>query len=85
MFLYLLVDCSENHHVNKITFTPMKESPIVPGWNIDVNKGPWTARWNSLVGNVHLFNCHYHFQVTTKYLVYVLKTDLVVSIRTKRV
>ena len=39
--LCLLVDCSKNVHVNKITFTPMKKSPKVPDWNIDVNKGPW--------------------------------------------
>ena len=39
--LRLLVDCSKNVHVNKITFTPMKKSPKVPDWNIDVNKGPW--------------------------------------------
>ena len=53
-YLSLLADCSENHHVNKLIFTAFKrlpnETPIVPGWNIDVNKGPWTPQWNTLVG-----------------------------------
>ena len=45
--LRLLVDCSENVHVNKIKFPPMRISPKVPGWNLDVNKGPWTAKEDS--------------------------------------
>ena len=45
--LCLLIDCSENVHVNKIKFTPMRISPKVPGWNLDVNKGPWTAKEDS--------------------------------------
>ena len=48
--LCLLIDCSENVHVNKIKFTPMRISPKVPGWKIDVNKGPWTPKEDSLVG-----------------------------------
>ena len=48
--LRLLVDCSENVHVNKIKFPPMRISPKVPDWNLDVNKGPWTPKEDSLVG-----------------------------------
>ena len=54
----MLADCSENHHVNKIMNIGWKklpnEIPRVPGWNIDVNKGPWTAPFNTLVGTIIL-------------------------------
>ena len=52
--LCLLIDCSENVHVNKFKFPPMKISQKVPGWNIDVNKGPWTPKEDSLVGMVSI-------------------------------
>ena len=32
----------------------MKISQKVPGWNIDVNKGPWTPKEDNLVGMVSI-------------------------------
>ena len=64
--LRLLVDCSENVQINKITFTPMKKSPKVPDWNLDVNKGPWTAKAESLVGMLLIMLLiSYHIKITT--------------------
>ena len=74
--LRFIVDCSENVHVNKITFTPMKLSPKVPGWKIDVNKGPWTPKEDSLVGMLLIILLiNYHFKIKTNFYFIFLKID----------
>ena len=73
--LRLLVDCSENVHVNKITFKS-KLSPKVPGWKIDVNKGPWTPKEDSLVGMLLIsLLINYHFKIKTNFYFIFLKID----------